>query len=129
MPVPPDLGDRTPALSHLALREEYRTSGVCVVALRPNRHCSGITTVLEAMACGRPVIVTDTPGMRDYVRHGRDGLLVPPGDVRALAAEILRVLTDPGLAAELGQAARAAVEETFNTERQADQLSGILRDL
>jgi glycosyltransferase involved in cell wall biosynthesis len=124
--VPPELGKRTPVLTHDALRREYQAADVCVVALRPNRHCSGLTTVLEAMACGRPVIVTGTPGMGDYVRHGREGLLVPPGDVSTLAAAITRVLDNPGLAAELGQAAREAVDRAFNTERQAEQLSEIL---
>jgi glycosyltransferase involved in cell wall biosynthesis len=111
------------------LREEYRTSAVCVVAVRPNQHCSGLTAALEAMACGRPVVVTETPGMRDYVSHGYNGLLVPPGDPRALATAIERILANPQLGADLGEAGRKTVEESFNTQRQVEQLAEMLRDV
>ncbi|MGY1618331.1 glycosyltransferase family 4 protein [Geodermatophilus sp. SYSU D00691] len=124
--VPPELGVRSVALGHAELREEYRRAAVCVVAVRPNRHVSGITAALEAMACERPVVVTDTPGMSDYVADGVNGLLVPPGDADAVASAILKVLSNPNLAADLGEAGRRAVEESFNTERQAEQLAAIL---
>jgi glycosyltransferase involved in cell wall biosynthesis len=111
------------------LRDEYRTSDVCVVAVKPNHHCSGVTATLEAMACGRPVVVTDTPGMSDYVKHGETGLLVPPGDSKELATTIRRVLSDPVLAGDLGAAGRESVERSFNSERQAAQLSEIVSGL
>lgn len=125
--VPPEVGVRTAGMGHVALRQEYQRAELCVIALRPNRHCSGLTAALEAMACGRPVIVTETPGMGDYVRHGHDGLLVPPGDAQALAAAILRVATNPSLGVDLGAAGRRTVEESLNTARLADQLADLLR--
>ncbi len=63
--------------------------------------------VVEAMAAGLPVVVSDIPGYREVVDHGVEGLLVPPRDPEALAAALLRVLRDPSLAERLGRAGRA----------------------
>jgi glycosyltransferase involved in cell wall biosynthesis len=125
--VPPELGTRTVALPHDRLAEEYRRSAVVAVALQPNLHVSGITVVLEAMACGRPVVVTGTPGMTDYVTHGENGLLVPPGDPAAMAAAVGALLADPERAAAVGAAGRRAVVDHFSTARQAETLAAILR--
>ncbi|MFC5137271.1 glycosyltransferase family 4 protein [Actinomycetospora rhizophila] len=65
-------------------------------------------TVLEAMASGLPVVSTDVVGVRDCVRDGDNGLLVPPKDPAALADGIARVLDDPGL--RTGLATRALDE-------------------
>jgi glycosyltransferase involved in cell wall biosynthesis len=65
----------------------------------------GITNV-EAAACGTPALASDSPGLRESVRHGETGFLVPHGDVRALAARISALAGDPGLVARLGAAAR-----------------------
>lgn len=69
--------------------------------------------VLEAMACGLPVIATRVGGVPDVIEHGRSGLLVPAGDADALCDGIREVLTDRKLAHELGRHARAAAEERF----------------
>lgn len=67
-------------------------------------------TVVEAAACGTPSVASDSPGLRDSVRHGQSGYLVPHGDVGALAARMLELAGDPGLVARLGQAARQLAE-------------------
>ena len=64
----------------------------------------GITN-LEAAACGTPSIASDSPGLRESVRHGRTGLLVPHGDVAALAAAMRRLTDDPAEVDRLGQGA------------------------
>jgi glycosyltransferase involved in cell wall biosynthesis len=56
---------------------------------------------LEAMACGAPVVTTDSQGVRDYARDGENCLLVPPHDPSALAAAVLRLIADPKLAQRL----------------------------
>lgn len=61
-------------------------------------------SALEAMAMGRPVITTDTPGCRETVRDGENGFLVPPRDAAALAAAMERFITDPSLIAPMGEA-------------------------
>ncbi len=64
-------------------------------------------TVIEAAACGTPSLASDSPGLRDSVRHGITGYLVPHGDSAALAARMLDLAGHPDLVAGLGRAARA----------------------
>lgn len=78
------------------------------------------------MACGKAVIATDTAGMRDYVKHGVNGILVPPGDPNRLAAEITALQSDPDRAKEMGRVARRVIEDEFNTRAQARRLAEIL---
>ncbi len=77
--------------------------------------------LLEAAACGRPVIATDVPGCREIVRDGENGLLVPPGDVWALVSAIRRLVSEPELRHKMGVRGRKIVETEFNLERVVDQ--------
>lgn len=79
----------------------------CEVFVSPavGQESFGIALV-EAMAAGLPVVATDIPGYREVVTDGVEGLLVPPRDPEALAAGLVRVLRDPGLARRLGEAGR-----------------------
>ncbi|MGH7524422.1 MAG: glycosyltransferase family 4 protein [Gemmatimonadales bacterium] len=67
-------------------------------------------TVMEAAACGTPSLASNSPGLRDSVRDGQTGVLVPHGDATRLAAEMLRLASDPALVDRLGGAARAWAE-------------------
>jgi glycosyltransferase involved in cell wall biosynthesis len=69
----------------------------------------GITN-LEAAACGTPVIASDSPGLRDSVRHGETGYLVPHGDVAALVTAMRAIADAPDLVATLGRGGRAFAE-------------------
>ena len=71
-----------------------------------SRHEGLSIALMEAMALGRPPVVTSVGGLPELVTHDRHGLLVPPGDPAALAAGIVTVLQDPALAERLGSAAR-----------------------
>jgi phosphatidylinositol alpha-mannosyltransferase len=62
--------------------------------------------LVEAMAAGLPVVASDIVGYREVIRHGVEGLLVPPNDPSALAAALRRVLTEPAVASSLGSAGR-----------------------
>jgi len=61
---------------------------------------------IEAMACGRPVVASAIGGLQDSVVHGETGLLVPPGDDKALAEAIRSLLNDPARRAAMGEAGR-----------------------
>lgn len=69
----------------------------------------GISNV-EAAACGTPALASDSPGLRESVRHGETGYLVPHGDAAALAARMLHLAGDPGLVTRLGEGARRFAE-------------------
>jgi glycosyltransferase involved in cell wall biosynthesis len=64
-------------------------------------------TVREALAAGRPVVVSRVGGLQDAVADGTEGFVVPPGDAAALAAALQRLAADPALLARMGQSARA----------------------
>lgn len=78
--------------------------------------------VWQAMAAARPVVTADTPGVREVVRDGVEGLLVPAGDPAALAAALTRLGADAELRARLGAAARRRYEELGTPERVAGRL-------
>jgi len=72
---------------------------------------------IEAMAAGKPVVVTRSGGPPEVVEDGRTGLLVPPADPQALASRICELLRNPGLAATLSRNARAEAESRFSLAR------------
>jgi glycosyltransferase involved in cell wall biosynthesis len=75
------------------------------------------SAILEAMACGRPVVATRTGGIPEAVAEDATGLLVPPAESGALATALVGVLKDPVLASRLGIAGRRRVEQDFSVER------------
>jgi len=103
--------ERLPRMPATALRDIYAAAALVVVPLRPDtRNASGISTILEAGAMGRPVIVSDSDGVREFVRHEETGLVVPAHDPDALRTAIDRLLADLALRRRLGQGARRFVE-------------------
>lgn len=84
----------------------------------------------EAMTAGRAVVASAVGGLRDLVDHGRTGLLVPPGNVASLADAMGKLLDDPDLAREMGQAGRARIEREFSeavlAPRLADLFGGVI---
>jgi glycosyltransferase involved in cell wall biosynthesis len=85
-------------------------------------------TVVEAAACGTPSLASDSPGLRDSVRHLDTGYLVPHGDVDALAARMLELAGNPALVAQLGAAARRFAER-LTWERAAAETERHLQDI
>jgi glycosyltransferase involved in cell wall biosynthesis len=81
------------------------------------------------MASARPVVASDDGGPREIVVHGETGLLVPPGDVAALASAMESLLADPALAQRLGAAGRARARERFGIDRTVTRLQEIWTEL
>ncbi|HEY8899987.1 MAG TPA: glycosyltransferase family 4 protein [Chthoniobacterales bacterium] len=99
-----------PAVTDEELRELYRRAFVVVVPLEDAIQPSGQSVALQAMACGRPVILSRTRGLwtgEDFV-DGRDLFLVDPGSSDALRTTLQRLLDDPALRAQVGASAREA---------------------
>lgn len=92
------------------LGSEVAAASVCLGVFGTSDKAARVVPnkVWQAMAVGRPVVTADTPAAREALEDGRSGLLVPPGDDRALAEALARLAGDPGLRARMGAAARAA---------------------
>lgn len=87
-----------------------------IVAL-PSYYREGVPlTLIEAAACGRPIVTTDSPGCREVVCDGITGLLVPPRDPEALTQALARLLQNGRLRAAMGAAARAWALRNFSQE-------------
>jgi glycosyltransferase involved in cell wall biosynthesis len=84
-------------------------------------------TVLEAMAAGKPVIVTDSNGLAGAVRDYGAGIVVPGDSAQALVEAMQRLASEPTLAERMGQHALAAVREKFSIDAVADILEGRYR--
>jgi glycosyltransferase involved in cell wall biosynthesis len=105
----------------------YRAADAVVL---PSRWEGMALAPLEAMACGRPVVLTDVSGARESVPPAdAAGAVVPVGDERALAEALLRLLTDPVRRAAAGRRALAHVRERHDVRRTAAAVAGVYRDV
>jgi glycosyltransferase involved in cell wall biosynthesis len=87
------------------------------------------TAILQAQACGLPVIGTRVSGVSDAIRDGVDGLLIPFGDVTTMADAIRTLADDAPLRAAFGRAARAHIEGRFSIERMGQGYLALLDEL
>jgi glycosyltransferase involved in cell wall biosynthesis len=85
-------------------------------------------TLLEAAACARPILTSDVPGCRDFVRNGVDGFVVPPNDVAALTSRILE-LAEMGLPKlqAMGESARSCVEDGYTESNVREAVGEVYR--
>jgi glycosyltransferase involved in cell wall biosynthesis len=85
--------------------------------------------LVEAMAAGAACVTYDSSNMPELIDHEVNGLLVPTGDVAALAEAIVRVCIDADLRARLGRAARACAHERFSAERMVADYEKLLSSI
>jgi glycosyltransferase involved in cell wall biosynthesis len=101
----------------------------CDILVRPSLLEGMPLTVLEAMACGLPVVATPVSGTAELVRHGKNGLLVPPADPASLARAILRLMEDKPMREAQGRKARRLVERGYSWDAVADKTLAVYREL
>lgn len=109
------------------LRTLYARSFAVAVPLYDNDFQAGITSLLEAMAMGKAVVVTRTEGQTDVVIDGTTGLYVAPGDAQGWSHALARLRNDPELRMRLGRNARAWVMANASLALWADRVAGALR--
>ncbi|MFD4422841.1 glycosyltransferase family 4 protein [Agromyces sp. NPDC058484] len=124
---PPPGVVKVPRLSHVELRALYTRASVVAVATRPNLHVSGLTVSLEAMATGRPVVITESPGMDDYLHDGSTAVFVPSRRPEDLFLGMVRLLDDPAGAEQMGDRGRVAIEQGLTTTHLAQGLARFIR--
>jgi glycosyltransferase involved in cell wall biosynthesis len=119
--VPESLG----SVPHARVGEYLdRAAVVCV----PSRREGFGVVAREAMAHGRPVVATAVGGLPEAVADDSTGLLVEPGDPRALRAAVVRLLDDPGLRMRLGGEARAEAIRRYSWDRYVEAASRVLAE-
>ena len=105
------------------LVEAYRQATILAL---PTLFDSAPTVLVEAMACGVPVVSTTVGGIPELVESGVEGLLVPPADLKAFTRALDSLLGDPARARAMGAAGRARVERSLNWPALAARTSEIL---
>lgn len=106
--------------SHAQVRELMAGAGALVL---PSHWEGQPITILEAMACGLPIVSATVGAIPDVVRHDRDGILVAPRDVPGLTAALRRIVEDPELRERMGESAHARASEKYDVTVLAARLS------
>lgn len=125
------VADRVRFLGQVSERDLPALYNLAAVYVGASRRGQGIgvegfgISLVEALACGLPVVAGDSGGIPDVVRDGETGFLVPPQDPAALTEAVCRVLADPSLARRIGAAGRLSVETHYNWDRVVRDLRAI----
>jgi len=101
----------------------------CDVFLAPSKQENLANTVLEAMACGIPVVAFALGGMIEAIEHGRTGLLVAPGDVATLAGMTAMLLADESMRLRFSAESRTRARASFDLRTQTTKYIALYREL
>jgi glycosyltransferase involved in cell wall biosynthesis len=100
------------------------------IACLPSYYREGLPKVLlEAAACGLPIVATDAPGCREIVRDGENGFLVPVRDAETLAKALRNLIDHPALRAQMGRRGRQIVLEEFSQDRVIADTLAVYQEL
>lgn len=125
--TPPNVQIISRFLPFSEFRDQYQSADVVAVPLKPALHPGGVSTLTEAMACGAAVVVSASPGISSFVRHGQTAHVVPPGDPAALRDGIVRLMDDTAYAERLRRNARAEMEGRLSQRAFARRFEDALR--
>lgn len=116
-------------LSYEKYRELYAGASIVVVTTRDTPNAAGVTTLMEAMAMGKPVIVSDNPALRDYLPPLEAGIVIPIGDRISLQAAIIGLLENPLKAEAMGQRAREFALKNFHPRLHVQAVATLLKNI
>jgi len=137
----PDRSRLQDIVASLGLREYVKFLGYCEANLIPSYHKLSYmyvlpsiydvcpTSVLEAMASGKPVIVTSFGGQKELVADGKNGMIVPPTDAKSLSKAMLTLLSSEDLALRMGKEGRKMVEEKFAWSKVSEKILQVYKDI
>ena len=110
-------------------RQMFADARMVVIPVSETIHASGVGSLLEAMAMGKPIVATGSAGLRDYLIHEENALVVPCGDPAAIRAAVQRLLTDDALCRRLGAGARTFVERYCSFAAHGRAVKAVLREI
>jgi glycosyltransferase involved in cell wall biosynthesis len=123
----PRITQRQDRLAYADFRALYEQARLVVVTTKDTPNASGVTSLMEAMAMGRPTIVTDNPALRDYFAPADALCVVPLNDPAALRAAILDLWQNREKAEAMGRAARLFAEAHFSPERHFTAMAAMFQ--
>ena len=130
MDIPPNV--HLESFNHpFLIKQVTAQSRFVVIPLRPDTGMwtAGSTSVMQAQAMGKPVVVTRLPGIAEYVKDGETGFLVKGNDPGALAESIDRLWMNPQRTAEMGKNAKQWMEENFSLQTYVEGFSALIRKI
>jgi glycosyltransferase involved in cell wall biosynthesis len=122
----PDNYELCPRVTYEVLRAEYARATGVIIPLNSVAYAAGVTGLVEAMAMGKPIIVSRSIGIADYLEAGRPGIEVDPGSAVALATAIESLATDPKNYASIGARNRAWAVDNCSLEAYAALITSIM---
>jgi glycosyltransferase involved in cell wall biosynthesis len=117
-----DLGERIKFIGYVSYSDISRYHNMLDVSVFPSLHESFGVSVIEAMACAKPIVATNNPGFNEIIENGFNGILVPPADAESLALAIEKFMIDESLRDTYSANARKTAEEKFNFSKNLSQL-------
>jgi glycosyltransferase involved in cell wall biosynthesis len=117
------------SLTPQQLRALYRRSTAVALPLYDVDFQAGSLVAYEAMACGKPVVITRTRGQNDIVQEGTTGFYVPVGSTEKMIAALNTLLLQPALTQRLGEEARRVVERGLNLDTYLQRMAEIVREV
>ena len=124
-----DLADKVKFVGQLLQNEiinYYYNSDIIVL---PSISESFGKVLVEANACGKPVVATATTGAKEIIQDGINGFLVPIGDAEKMSDKILELLNNPKIAAQMGENGRKLVMEKFDGNRQLQKIKEMWQEI
>ena len=115
-------------LSHMQLRDAYDGARFVVVPIEAADYAAGVSTICEAMAMGKAIITTASPGIAEYVEDQVNGLVVPSGDPESMARAIDELWRSPDRCEEMGCHNRRQAETAYSLDRYVSTVAQLMSD-